>query len=102
MLIRFRSTATGSIVMFGDAAKRLLVMMGQSGESPGAILAKDLPAAVERLKEALAQDRAQPQPPTEEEGRGEGPAVSLSQRAVPLIHLLEEAARAGADVTWGQ
>ncbi len=101
MLIRFRSTATGSIVMFGDAAKRLLVMMGQSGESPGAILAADIPAAVERLKKALAQDRSQPQPPTEEESRGEGPAVSLSQRAVPLIQLLEEAARAGADVTWG-
>ncbi len=104
MLITFRSSATGPITMFGDAAKQLLIMMGQSGASPGAILASDIPAAVARLKKALAENQPPPLSLADEDRARErdgGPPVSLAKRAVPLIHLLEEAAKADAAVTWG-
>ena len=112
MLITFRSPAAGSIIMFGDVAKRLLVMMGQSGVSPGALLAADVPAALERLKRAVEAEKTAAKkvegekparPMQEEEGadREKGPPISIVTRAVPLIQFLEEAVAAKADVTWG-
>ncbi len=103
MLITFKSKASGSITMFADVAKTLLKMMGQSGESPGAILAADVPAALERLKAAVAaeKERARGEPVDEDKERREGPTVGIATRAFPLVKLLEEAAAGEADVLWG-
>ena len=98
MLVRFDSKA-GTITMFGDVAVKLLRMMGQSGALPGAILAADIPAAVQRLRQAVAGDREKP-PPHEDRKEDAEPAVGLSQRAFPLIELLERSAKSGADVIW--
>lgn len=97
MLVKFDSEA-GQILMFGDVAIALLKLMGQSGTVPGAILAPDIPAAVERLKQGVAQQAAHPKARADDER--EEPDVSLRQRAVPLIDLLERAGRAGKSVTW--
>jgi hypothetical protein len=94
VLVRFDSKA-GTLTTFGDVAVNLLKMMGQSGAIPGAILARDIPAAVERLRGAVAQE-ATPQKSTDD---GE-PQVNLGQRAFPVIELLERAAKMGADVIW--
>jgi len=111
VLIIFRSPAAGSVTMFGDVAKQLLVMMGQSGASPGALLAADVPAALERLKRAVAAEKSaarkegeaqrRPAPEPEEADREKGPPISIVTRAVPLVQFLEECAAAKADVTWG-
>ena len=95
MLVRFDSKV-GMLQMFGDVAKTMLRMMGQSGSVPGAILAKDIPAAVERLRQGVGMA---PQTGQKADEDGEAP-VNLSQRAFPLIELLERAAKAGADVIW--
>lgn len=97
MLVRFDSKV-GTITMFGDVAVQLLKMMGQSGAIPGAILAQDIPAAVERLRRAVGGHREKPAPQDKDE-KGETP-VGLGQRAFPLIELLERAAKSGADVIW--
>ena len=96
MLVRFDSKA-GQITTFGDVAVSLLKMMGQSGSVPGAILARDIPPAVERMRKALG---AASEPAARSEGEDEEPKVNLRQRAFPLIELLERAARTGADVIW--
>ena len=97
MLVKF-DTKVGAITMFGDIAVALLKAMGNSGTVPGALLAQDIPPALERLKAAVAAA------PAAEGGRGEQeqkePKVSLRQRAYPLIDLLERSAKAGADVLW--
>ena len=95
MLVRFDSKV-GMLQMFGDVAKTLLRMMGQSGSVPGAILAKDIPAAVERLRQGVGMA---PKAAEKADENGEAP-VNLSQRAFPLIELLERAAKSGADVVW--
>jgi len=95
MLVRFDSKV-GMITMFGDVAIKLLRMMGQSGAVPGAILAADIPAAVQRLRQAVG---VAPRAPGEKDEDGE-PPVNLSQRAFPLIELLERATKSGADVIW--
>lgn len=100
MLVRFRSNA-GDMTLFGDAALELIKMMGHSGTVPSAILARDIPAALERLKRAVA---AAPAPPArdDEAERKDGPSVSLQQRAFPLIELLERCATNGWDLLWEQ
>jgi hypothetical protein len=101
MLVRFNSKV-GMITMFGDVATKLLRTMGQSGAVPGALLAPDIPAAVQRLRQGVSAQQA-----PEETGQREAESdreneerVSLSQRAFPLIELLERASKNGSDVIW--
>ena len=100
MLVRFRSDA-GDMTMFGDVALELLKMMGHSGTVPSAILARDIPAALDRLKQAVASAPA-PAPRSDAEEREKGPRVSLQQRAFPLIELLERCVQNGWDLVWDQ
>ena len=98
MLVRF-DTKSATITMFGDVATKLLRLMGQSGSVPGALLSADIPAAVERLRRALAAEGDQPKQDKRGEEEGEA-VVGLKHRAFPLIDLLERAAQRGDDVVW--
>jgi len=84
--------------MFGEVAVNLLRLMGQSGAIPGAILSPDIPAALERLRGGVSGHTEKP--PARNRDDESEPPVSLRNRAVPLIDLLERAAKSGADVTW--
>jgi hypothetical protein len=102
MLIRFRSDA-GNITMFGEVALRLIRMMGHSGTVPSAMLARDIPAALDRLKQGVADAPPSPPPdPGEDEADRLEPPVSLQQRAYPLIELLERCAKNQYDLLWEQ
>ena len=100
MLVTFSCPAYANITMFGDVALRLLKLMGHSATVPGALLAEDIPAALQKLETAVETDRQlqQSEPPDPGED-GEAP-VSLSHRALPLIELLKAAARANSNVMW--
>jgi Domain of unknown function (DUF1840) len=99
MLVTFTSPAYANITMFGDVALTMLKLMGHSATVPGALLAEDIPAALQKLEAAVAADRlSPPEQPAEDEG-GEVP-VSLSHRALPLIELLKAAAKAKVNVMW--
>lgn len=106
MLVTFHSKAYADITMFGDVAQSLLKMMGLSGTIPSALLAADIPAALEQLQAALARAQAaeaKAAAQAEEEGEEaeEKPErVSVSHRALPLIALLEAAGKANCDVMW--
>ena len=102
MLIKFKTTASyPEITMFGEVALKLLEMMGRRGTVPSAIGAEDIPQALESLRKRIAEADAalEDQPPHEEE-EGEERRVSLHNRAVPLIELLEAAQKEGVAVMW--
>jgi Domain of unknown function (DUF1840) len=105
MLVRFSSTKTESITMFGDVAVQLIGLLGASGAIPGAIGPEDIPAAVQRLRQHLKSSQA-PHSERSEAGRDKGdakncePPVALATRAEPLIGLLERAAAAKAPLMW--
>ncbi|MEJ2360255.1 MAG: DUF1840 domain-containing protein [Gammaproteobacteria bacterium] len=102
MLVTFTTEAYADITMFGDVAITLLRMMGHSGTVPGAMRAEDIPAALERLKSALAEENAKAQDDIvrAETDDDDEPPVSLSTRALPLADLLDAAAKAGVSVMW--
>lgn len=104
MLVTFRSNAWGNVTMFGDVAVTLLKMMGHSGTVPSALLARDVPSALARLKQALAaiepEDRGGEEPPPGEEEDDAPAPVGLGVRAYPLIEMLSAAAAQDCDVMW--
>jgi hypothetical protein len=100
MLIKFYSKV-GGFTMFGDVGLKLLKGMGHSGELPGAIRPEDIPQAVARLKGKVAESGAEPSG-SDEIDPDEPVPVTLSQRAFPLIELLERAAAEDCEVLWKQ
>ena len=106
MLVTFRSKAWGNITMFGDVAETLLKMMGHSGTVPSALLARDIPAALARLKQGL--DAAGPEEAAKQPARADAedpdapPPVGIRLRAYPLIELLSAAAEQECDVMWAE
>jgi hypothetical protein len=99
MLVTFTTSAYADITMFGDVALHMLKLMGHSATVPGALLAEDIPAALQRLEAAIEADRQSPEPVQSEEGEDDE-AVSLSHRALPLLELLKAAAKEKCNVMW--
>jgi hypothetical protein len=95
MLVTFTTKSYADITMFGDVAVALLKMMGHSGTVPSAILAEDVPVALDRLKVAIKAGKG-----AQATGGKEDEAVSMANRALPLINLLASAAKEKGDVTW--
>jgi|OpeIllAssembly_1097287.scaffolds.fasta_scaffold09346_3 hypothetical protein len=107
MLVTFKSGVCADVMMFGEVAKQMMEIMGKEFTPRGVITVEQLPQAVARLKQAVAEDRQLRQgsaPPREddeevEEERRE--RVSITQRALPLIELLECSLREEKPVLWG-
>ncbi len=102
MLVTFTTQGHADITLFGDVALALLKMLGHSGKVPGALLAEDVPAALERLTAAIVKEKTPP--PTENKASNHDdnePKVSLAHRALPLINLLSAAVKENANVMWG-
>ena len=89
MLITFKTKSYANISMFGDVATKLLKMMDFGVSVPGAIIAEDVPQALDNLKQGLESviEVVEPAGDADEDQ----PAVSLHTRAVPLIELLQSA-----------
>ncbi|KEA62299.1 hypothetical protein ADIMK_3589 [Marinobacterium lacunae] len=102
MLITFRTDAYANITMLGDVALTMIRMMGHSDVVPGAILAADIPEALNNLKRALDE---QPIPADTDDELSEGQEdedqkVSLANHAYPLLELLAAAAKDECDLMW--
>ncbi|MCB5190024.1 DUF1840 domain-containing protein [Methylobacillus arboreus] len=98
MLVTFSTARYSDIMLFGDIAKQLLKLMGHSGTVPGAILADDVPQALQHLQQGLGSVTSPDTNPSETEDQ---PAnVSLQKRALPLIKLLESAISNHSNVMW--
>lgn len=105
MLTTFKCDAYADITLFGDVAQRLLKMMGHSGTVPGAILAEDIPVALERLKGAIETEKSTPAATPEsaddvQSKERDDQAVRFEYRALPLIELLTAAAKKNCNVMW--
>jgi len=96
MLVTFKTDAYADITMFGDVAIAMLKMMGHSGTVPSALLAEDVPDALNRLTAAINKGSNKPM----DTNNGDDEPVSMQHRALPLIGLLTAAAEAKSDVMW--
>lgn len=102
MIVTFRSKAHADIILFGDIAIKLLKLMGHSGTVPSALLAGEVPAALDHLKKAIAVNKATVSEVSNRAQNDESSerTINLAHRALPLIELLAAAATAKCDVMW--
>ena len=103
MLIKFESGKGPSVLMLDDIAVTLLKKMGMSGDVPGALLARDLPAVLTKLKAALSSGKEvdADEVATLPHDEPISERVHLATRAQPLIELLAIAGERGGDVICG-
>jgi len=104
MLVRFLSSETGELLMFAEAARPLLQILGKETTARGTFTLAEMAPAATTLREAVK--RAEAPPPdideVDEAGKKKEPVVAMSQRAWPLIDMLERTARGGpkANIVW--
>ena len=108
-LVVFRSKAAGEIYMFAETARRIFDILGKADTPRGVITADQVPDALTRLTAAVDAEkdalRAARKESDDAERRGDeaaaARAVTLGQRAFPLIEMLRAAQKKKVDVTWG-
>jgi hypothetical protein len=108
-LVVFRSKAAGEIFMFAETARRILAIVGKEDTPRGVIGAEQVGDALARLAAAVEEEKAQLEQVRDEaeqaQRRGEpaegARAITLGQRAYPLLEMLRAAQKKRVDVTWG-
>ena len=104
MLITFKSPASHDVVMFEKNAQELLNILGKDPKaSMGVVTVEQIPEAIARLKAAIAsepENHASVEMEDDAEADSDE-AVSIGQRALPFIELLEISLAENVPVTWG-
>ena len=108
-MIKFKSKAAADIVMLKPPAEKLLAIMGLTAGERGVIPTTALPSAQAQLTAAIEQERmaktgqarVDESELNADEKRALVEAVSLEQRAYPLLRMIQVAQEQGQDVHWG-
>ena len=93
MLYKFKSKATGDLIMLEPDAKRLLKIMGREDQIKGIFLADQLPLAIAALESAVAKE--------ELDDLQDPKQISLRQRSSPMLKMLKQCLNQSVDVVWG-
>lgn len=110
MLFKFKSAAASDLIMLEADARKLLKIMLGDDPVQGIMLADTLAARIQTLETAVAQDEALRKRLAEQVASSAGDAdeedvpldaVHLSQRAAPMLKLLQRSEAESADVVWG-
>ena len=113
MLYKFKSKATGDLIMLEPQGKQILQLIGKEPGAKGIILPTEMMAAVDALNAAVAQEEQTLEAAKDAaQNRGsdagaaalvaEGPrSISLRQRVVPFIDMLRRAHAEDKEVVWG-
>ena len=110
MLYKFKSKATGDVIMLQPNGQRVLEIIGKHSASEpsvkGILLPEQMPPALSALqaaieqeevqrKEAIAKAKAENLPAPQFE------AIGLRQRALPFMDMVRECMKANEAMTWG-
>ena len=106
MIYKFKSKSSGDVIMMGPSGDHVLGIIGKSPSRKGIIEPAAMPAAIAALERAIAdEDEARQRAEAEAQAEGKklsaSDAVSLRQRAWPLVDMMRRAHAEGHDVVWG-
>ena len=107
MIYKFKSPATGDLIMLGPQGDQMLRLIGREPAAQGIIEVATMPAALAALQAAVAgEESPAPTPtptPTSAHSNDEAaaPNVGLRQRLWPMVELLRRAQAAKVAVVWG-
>ena len=116
MIYKFKSKATGDLIMLGPHGDQVLRLIGREPAAQGIIEPAAMAAALTALQDAVAAESAQAAAAAGDD-TGTNPdstpgtnpdtlpdparAVALRQRVWPMVEMLRRAQAAGAAVVWG-
>jgi hypothetical protein len=99
VIYKFKSKASGDLVMLGEHGDQLLRLLGREPAARGIIEVAAMPAALATLEAAVAAE-AQAGKKDDDEPAAET-AVPLRQRLWPMVEMLRQSHAAGHPVVWG-
>lgn len=99
MIYKFKSAASGDLIMLGPQGDQLLRLLGREPAVKGIIEPAAMPAAIVTLQTAAAAEENQGS--TDDAEAPVRPAVSLRQRLWPMIDMLRRSLAANEPVVWG-
>ena len=100
MIYKFKSNATGDLIMTQPVGDRVLSLIGKPPASQGIIEVDQMAAAVSALEAAVAAERPNPA----NDGDDTSPradTVSLRQRVWPMVDMLKRALAEKQPIVWG-
>lgn len=109
MIYKFKSKATGDLIMLESVARQILMLIGKKTEagiaSKGILLPQDIPEALTILKAAVLAEKNNTKLNIEESQEGihyewGNSKVSLQQRAIPFQRMLEQSLNENVPVVW--
>lgn len=108
MLYKFKSKATGDLIMLGPNGDALLRVLGREPSPKGIIEPRDMADAMSAIERAVAEDEARRRAAAagadgDAEAETPDPArsVSLRQRLWPMMDMLRRAQAADEPIVWG-
>jgi len=110
MIYKFKSKVTGDLIMLEANGQAVLKIIGKADAetlTKGILLPEDMPTAILALENAVAlEESAHAEAVKKAQATGnEAPnkpnAVTLRQRCVPFIQMLQRCHKAGKEVVWG-
>ena len=116
MLYKFKSKATGDLIMLEPQGKQILNIIGKDPGAKGIIMVSEMMAAIDALHAAVVQEEqarqavkeaAKEAPQAhgadpEAASSADGPRViGLKQRVVPFVDMLRRAHAEDKEVVWG-
>lgn len=97
MIYKFKSAATGDVIMLGPHGDQLLRLLGREPALKGIIEPGQMALAIETLQAAIASAETASADLDEDQKD----PVLLRQRLWPMIDMLRRAEQAGEPVVWG-
>ena len=110
MLYKFKTKATGDVIMLQANGQRVLEIIGKHSASEpslkGILLPEQMPQALNALQAAVEQEEAQRKKAVAQAKAENLPAprfeaVGLRQRALPLMDMVRQCVKANEPITWG-
>lgn len=106
MLYKFKSKASGDLLMLEPNGRRVLEIIGKDAGAKGIVLPEQMPAAIASLEAAILREEAERHAADAEGGEehsfgDDGTAVSLRLRVMPFIELLKRSYKDNCDIVWG-
>lgn len=103
MIYKFKSKATGDVIMLSPQGDQILRIVGKAPAAQGIFEVADMPAAIAAIEQAVVAEEASGQPGDAAADRKTASAdrIGLRQRAWPLVEMLKRCQAEGAVIVWG-
>ena len=99
MIYKFKSKATGDLIMTQPVGDRVLALIGKPVAPQGIIEVDQMPAAMSALEAAVAAES--PKPANDDDASPKADTVSLRQRVWPMVEMMKQALAEKQPIVWG-